>query len=159
MAATTIEWTESTWNPETGCTKISPGCRNCYAERMAKRLQHMGQARYAQGFAVACHPEALGLPLRWRRPQMVFVNSMSDLFHEDVPDDFLRAVFEVMAAASWHRFQVLTKRSERLVALAPSLSWPNNVWIGVSVEARGYLKRVEDLRAVPGVIRFAGTEA
>src|SRR5262247_1825374 len=124
MAKSSIEWTESTWNPVTGCTKISAGCKNCYAERMAKRLQAMGQPNYRNGFRLTLHEHAVELPLGWRKPQVVFVNSMSDLFHRDVPLTFLKRVFAVMAEAAQHRFQVLTKRAERLSELATSLAWP-----------------------------------
>jgi protein gp37 len=129
-----IEWTESTWNPVTGCTKISRGCQHCYAERMAKRLQAMGQSNYRDGFRLTLQPQMLELPLAWRKPQTIFVNSMSDLFHADVPLDYVRRVFDVMHRAHWHRFQILTKRGGRLAELAPHLDWAPNVWIGVSVE-------------------------
>jgi protein gp37 len=129
-----IEWTEATWNPVTGCDRVSPGCDNCYAERLAKRLQAMGNARYANGFAVTLHPDVLDLPLRWRTPRRVFVNSMSDLFHPKVPTDFIEAAFDVMVRARQHSFQVLTKRPKRVVALADKLPWPANIWLGVSVE-------------------------
>lgn len=158
MAATTIEWTEATWNPVTGCTKISPGCAHCYAERMARRLKAMGQPNYINGFDVTLHPHMLELPLRWRKPQMVFVNSMSDLFHEEVPLDYIRSVFEIMRQAHWHRFQVLTKRSERLRELAPELEWPANVWMGVTVETQDYVRRIDDLRKVPAGTRFLSLE-
>jgi len=158
MAATTIEWTQASWNPVTGCTKISPGCKNCYAERMARRLQAMGQPNYVKGFEVATHGRALSLPLSWKKPQTIFVNSMSDLFHELVPEEFIRSVFDVMVAADWHRFQVLTKRSERMMKLAPSLPWPGNVWAGVSVENQDYTFRVDHLRRVPAEVRFASLE-
>ena len=141
-----IEWTESTWNPLTGCTKISPGCKNCYAERMAKRLQAMGQPNYANGFKLALHQHALDIPLRWKKPQTIFVNSMSDLFQEGVSVDFIKEVFDVMRRASWHRFQVLTKRSERLAALDLELVWAPNIWMGVSVENNKYSYRIDDLR-------------
>src|SRR5450759_1941579 len=134
MRTTRIEWTESTWNPVTGCTKISAGCANCYAERMAARLQAMGQANYRNGFEVTLHEHALHLPIKWRKPQMIFVNSMSDLFHEDVPLDFILRVFEVMRQAHWHRFQILTKRSDRLLKLDSALPWAPNIWMGVTVE-------------------------
>jgi protein gp37 len=153
-----IEWTESTWNPVTGCTKISPGCAHCYAERMAKRLQAMGQRNYVRGFRVTLHEDALDLPLRWKKPQMIFVNSMSDLFHEQVPLDFIHKVFTVMEEASWHRFQVLTKRSTRLAELAPLLSWPDNVWMGVTVEDADFTFRIDDLRTVPAAMRFLSLE-
>lgn len=149
-AASAIEWTEATWNPVTGCTKLSAGCANCYAERMALRLKAMGQPNYAEGFAVRTHEHMLEVPLGWRRPQTVFVNSMSDLFHEDVPFDFIQRVFDVMQRADWHTFQVLTKRSGRLCELAPLLRWPANVWMGVSVENAQVLHRVDDLRSAEG---------
>lgn len=153
-----IEWTESTWNPVTGCTKVSPGCAHCYAERMAFRLQAMGQANYINGFQVTTHEHALALPLRWRKPQTIFVNSMSDLFHEDVPLDFIRRIFAVMEEACWHRFQVLTKRSSRLAELAPLLPWPENVWMGVTVENSDCIYRIDHLRHVPSAIRFLSLE-
>jgi protein gp37 len=153
-----IEWTESTWNPVTGCTKISEGCTHCYAERMARRLQAMGQRNYARGFEVTPHEEALDLPLRWRKPQRIFVNSMSDLFHERVPFEFILRVFAVMEEASWHRFQVLTKRSARLAESAALLPWPDNVWMGVTVESAEYTCRIDDLRAVPAAVRFLSLE-
>src|SRR5437870_3323121 len=129
-----IEWTDATWNPVTGCTKISPGCKNCYAERLALRLRAMGNPRYRDGFSITLHHDLLDLPLKWRRPRRIFVNSMSDLFHESVPDDFIHQVFDVMKRAHWHIFQVLTKRAGRLAKLAPTLPWASNVWQGVSVE-------------------------
>lgn len=153
-----IEWTDATWNPVTGCTKISPGCKNCYAHRMAQRLHAMGQARYRNNFAVTLQPDLLDQPLRWSQPRKKFVNSMSDLFHDDVPLDFIQAVFEVMGKAHWHTFQILTKRSERLVELAPKLSWPANIWIGVSVENAGYTYRVDHLRKVAAAVRFISVE-
>src|ERR1700693_4534976 len=119
-----IEWTDATWNPVTGCTKVSPGCKNCYAERLAVRLRAMGNPRYQNGFALTLQPDQVDLPLRWRRPRRIFVNSMSDLFHELVPEEYIRRVFEVMARAHWHVFQILTKRSGRLAAMAPRLPWP-----------------------------------
>jgi len=153
-----IEWTESTWNPVTGCTKISPGCKHCYVERLAKRLKAMGQPNYRNGFELALHEHALQLPLTWTKPQMVFVNSMSDLFHRDVPEDFIRRVFDVMAQARMHTFQVLTKRSERLASIAGKLRWPSNIWIGVSVETSNYLHRIDHLRKVPAQTRFVSFE-
>ncbi|MDD4903481.1 MAG: phage Gp37/Gp68 family protein [Candidatus Bipolaricaulis sp.] len=153
-----IEWTESSWNPVTGCTKASPGCLNCYAERLAKRLQAMGQPNYRDGFRVALHPGGLDAPLRWRRPQRIFVNSMSDLFHEDVPLAFIRRVFAVMEQADWHVFQALTKRAERLEELAECLPWPDNVWVGVSVENAECATRIEALRQVPAATRFISFE-
>jgi len=158
MASTKIEWTESTWNPVTGCTKISAGCANCYAERMAKRLQLMGHESYANGFKVTMHRHLLELPLRWKKPQMIFVNSMSDLFHEKVSVPFIEDIFQVMAKADWHIFQVLTKRSKRLAQLAPKLEWPENVWMGVSVENADYRDRIDDLRKVPAAVRFLSLE-
>lgn len=131
-----IEWTESTWNPVTGCTKISPGCKHCYAERMAKRLKAMGQANYVNGFKLAMHESALELPLTWKKPQTIFVNSMSDLFHKDVPVEFILQVFEVMCRAHWHQYQVLTKRSERLEELNKVLSWAPHIWRG-ALRGRG----------------------
>jgi protein gp37 len=158
MAQSSIEWTEATWNPVTGCTKISPGCKFCYAERMAKRLQGMGQLRYVNGFELTLHEDALELPLSWKRPQRVFVNSMSDLFHDDVPLAFIQRAFEVMRRAHWHQFQVLTKRSDRLLEVAYGLEWPENVWMGVSVERQDYLTRIDDLRRTPAVVRFLSLE-
>lgn len=153
-----IEWTEMTWNPVTGCTKMSQGCKNCYAERMAKRLKAMGSDRYRHGFEVTLHPDLLDLPRRWRQARTVFVNSMSDLFHEEIPDAYIRRTFETMAACPQHTFQVLTKRAERLAALAPRLVWPTNVWMGVSVEDARVLNRVDHLRATPARIRFLSLE-
>ncbi len=153
-----IEWTESTWNPLTGCTKVSPGCKHCYAERMAMRLQAMGQPNYANGFKLTLHPQALEIPLSWKKPQMIFVNSMSDLFHKDVPIDFIQQVFDVMRRADWHTFQVLTKRSERLLSLDPQIEWPGNVWMGVSVENKEYMVRIDDLRETHAHIKFLSLE-
>jgi protein gp37 len=158
MANSKIEWTESTWNPVTGCTKISAGCKNCYAERMAKRLCAMGQANYANGFELTMHPHVLEYPLGWKKPQVIFVNSMSDLFHEDVPLDYIRQIFDVMTRANWHTFQILTKRSERLAELAPLLNWPENVWMGVTVENADCAFRIDDLRDVPSAVRFLSME-
>lgn len=153
-----IEWTESTWNPLSGCTKISPGCRHCYAERMAKRLQAMGQPNYANGFVLTLHEEALGLPLRWKKPQTIFVNSMSDMFHLKVPRDFILKAFDVMQKAYWHRFQVLTKRAERLAVLSEQLPWADNIWMGVSVENESYTHRVDSLRETDAAIKFLSLE-
>ncbi len=153
-----IEWTESTWNPVTGCTKISAGCLNCYAERMAKRLKAIGNKNYENGFQVTLHPDVLSRPLSWKTPQTIFVNSMSDLFHEDIPDDFIFSIFEVMKKASWHRFQVLTKRSERLFEMNAVLDWPENVWMGVTVERADYLYRVDHLRQTDANIKFLSLE-
>lgn len=153
-----IEWTESTWNPVTGCSKVSAGCTHCYAERMAKRLQAMGQPNYAKGFKVALHQEALELPLKWRKPRTIFVNSMSDLFHERVPDSFIIQVFEVMNKTPWHQFQILTKRSERMRMLSPSLPWAPHIWMGVSVETEAYVQRILDLANTAAAIRFLSCE-
>ena len=156
--STAIEWTDATWNPVTGCTKVSPGCKNCYAERLAVRLRAMGNRRYSNGFAVTLHADQLTLPLRWRQAKRIFVNSMSDLFHESVPEPFIRQVFDVMVSTPQHIFQVLTKRADRLSALAPSLPWANNIWQGVSVENDAYLSRIHELRSVPAVLRFLSLE-
>lgn len=153
-----IEWTESTWNPITGCTKISPGCKHCYAERMAARLQAMGHENYRSGFALTLQPQTLDLPLRWKTPQTIFVNSMSDLFHERVPLEYIRRVFDVMQRASWHRFQVLTKRAERLAELAPQLAWEPNIWMGVSVESDRYRGRIDELRGTGAKVKFLSLE-
>lgn len=155
---TNIEWTNKTWNPVTGCSKVSPGCKFCYAERFARRLQAMGNARYQKGFAVTLHPDLLGLPLRWKKPSFIFVNSMSDLFHEAVPLEFIKQVFQTMEKAHWHIFQVLTKRSERLREIAEELPWPPNVWAGVSVETSKYYSRIYDLQSVPACVRFLSCE-
>jgi protein gp37 len=158
MGKSSIEWTEATWNPLTGCDKVSPGCKNCYAERMARRLQAMGQRNYANGFELTIHERMLEVPLAWKTPQMVFVNSMSDLFHEDVPFAFIQRVFDVMRRASWHRFQVLTKRSRRLADLSPLIDWPDNVWMGVSVERADYTFRIDHLRQTDAKVRFLSLE-
>ena len=156
--ASTIEWTESTWNPLTGCTKISSGCKHCYAERMALRLKAMGQPNYAKGFELALHENTLELPLKWKKPQTIFVNSMSDLFHKGVPVDFVLKTFDVMRRANWHKFQVLTKRSERLAELSPMLPWMPHIWMGVSVENTEYRWRVDHLRRTRAKIRFLSLE-
>lgn len=153
-----IEWTESTWNPVTGCTKISPGCKHCYAERMALRLQAMGLPNYVNGFRLTIHEHMLEYPLSWKKPQMIFVNSMSDLFHQDVPLEFIQKVFDVMHRAAWHTFQVLTKRSARLLELNPEIDWPINVWMGVSVENEDYLFRIDHLRRTAAQIKFLSLE-
>lgn len=153
-----IEWTDATWNPVTGCNKISPGCKNCYAERLAARLHAMGNPRYKNGFALTLHPDQLTLPLRWSQPRQIFVNSMSDLFHEDVPEDFIFRAFETMVKADWHIFQILTKRAERLAEIAPRLPWPDNVWQGVSIENADYTWRIEHLFKVPAAVRFLSVE-
>jgi protein gp37 len=153
-----IEWTETTWNPLTGCTKVSPGCKHCYAERMSLRLQAMGQLNYVNGFELTTQEHMVEVPLRWRKPRLVFVNSMSDLFHKDAPEEFILRVFDVMRRASWHVFQVLTKRSERLLKTSPGIEWPENVWMGVSVESADYTYRIEDLRATGAKVRFLSLE-
>ncbi len=154
----TIEWTESTWNPVTGCTKISAGCLHCYAERMAKRLRAMGQQRYRDGFKVTLQTEALEEPYKWKKPRIVFVNSMSDLFHEEIPLEFIQDVFEVMNKNRRHTFQVLTKRSERLRELAPLLEWSENIWMGVTIENKDNVNRADDLRAISAAIKFLSLE-
>ena len=158
MATTTIEWTEASWNPVTGCTKLSSGCKNCYAERMAKRLQAMGNKNYADGFAVTLQPHMLELPLTWKAPRQIFVNSMSDLFHEKVPFGYIQKVFEVMRQASQHTFQVLTKRSQRLLTLSSKIDWPENVWMGVTVENKDVVSRIDDLRLTDAHIKFLSCE-
>ncbi len=158
MQRSSIEWTEATWNPVTGCKEVSPGCAHCYAKTFAERFRGVPGHPYENGFDLQLRPERLDQPLRWKKPRTIFVNSMSDLFHEDVPDDYIQEVFHVMESAEQHRFQVLTKRSERLAALAPSLPWPENVWMGVSVENQRFARRVDDLRAVPARVRFLSCE-
>ena len=153
-----ISWTDATWNPVTGCTKISAGCANCYAERLAKRLQAMGQQNYRDGFNVRCHEDILGIPFRWKKPRRIFVCSMSDLFHEDVPSWFIRGVFNVMRYASQHRFQVLTKRAGRMAVTSRFLGWPSNVWAGVTVENQQAMNRIDSLRKVPASVRFLSCE-
>lgn len=153
-----IEWTEATWNPVTGCSKVSPGCAHCYAETFAERFRGVPGHPYERGFDLQLRPERLEQPLKWTQPHMIFVNSMSDLFHEDVPEQFIESVFRVMAEADWHTFQVLTKRSERLAQLAPRLSWPDNVWMGVSVENQRWTRRIDDLREVPARVHFLSCE-
>ncbi len=153
-----IEWTEATWNPLTGCTKVSPGCKHCYAERIAKRLHAMGQPNYANGFRLTLHERMLELPLRWKRPQTIFVNSMSDLFHQDVPEEFIFRVFDVMDRAHWHRFQVLTKRPERVAELDRVLPWRPNIWMGTSVENSRYTFRIDLLRQTRAAVKFLSLE-
>lgn len=153
-----IEWTEATWNPVTGCSKVSPGCAHCYAERFAERWRGLKGHPYEQGFDLRLWHERLGIPLRWHRPRLIFVNSMSDLFHEGIPLDFIERVFAVMAEATWHTFQVLTKRHERLAELAGSLPWPENVWAGVSIENNRWAIRADYLRDVPAAVRFVSAE-
>ena len=153
-----IEWTDASWNPVTGCSKVSPGCAHCYAETFAERFRGVPGHPYEQGFDLRLWPERLDLPLRWKEPRRIFVNSMSDVFHESIPDEYVRRIFDVMVTAHWHQFQVLTKRHERLVALAPDLPWPSNVWVGVSVENARYVHRVDSLRQVPAAVRFISAE-
>ena len=154
MEHSNIEWTESTWNPTVGCTEVSPGCDHCYAKRMTQRFP----ATYPTGFELSLREKAVDLPLHWRKPRRIFVNSMSDLFHKDVPDDFVRRVFDVMVACPHHDFQVLTKRAERLARLAPTLPWPANVWMGVSVELPAYFWRIDYLRKIDAAVRFISAE-
>lgn len=158
MAKSKIEWTEHTWNFITGCTKISPGCQNCYAERLSKRLRAMGQPKYVNGFQLTIHEDELAVPLTWRKSRMVFVNSMSDLFHEDVPVSIIQRAFSVMKEAYWHQFQILTKRSDRLLALSPQLEWAKNIWMGVSVEDQDYQFRIDHLAQTDAVIKFLSLE-
>jgi protein gp37 len=153
-----IEWTEATWNPVTGCSKISPGCAHCYAETFAERWRGVPGHPYEQGFDLKLWPERLDQPLRWKRPRTIFVNSMSDLFHEDIPDQFVGDVFRVMGEADWHVFQILTKRHERLLELGQDLDWPPNVWMGVSIENRRFVHRADYLREVPAATRFISAE-
>jgi protein gp37 len=155
---TAIEWTEATWNPVTGCSKVSPGCAHCYAEAFAERWRGLPGHPYEQGFELRLWPARLEQPLRWRRPRLIFVNSMSDLFHEDIPDEFVAEVFDVMVRAEHHVFQILTKRPDRLVALSSRLPWPENVWMGVSIENRRFVSRADALRAVPAAVRFISAE-
>ncbi len=153
-----IEWTDATWNPVTGCTKVSPGCKNCYAARMANRLQAMGQANYANGFQLTMQPHMLNLPLSWKTPKRIFVNSMSDLFHKDVTVPYIQSVFDVMHRAPWHQFQVLTKRSERLLELSDKLGWAQHIWMGVSVETVKYSYRIDHLRNSGAEVKFLSLE-
>ncbi len=153
-----IEWTDATWNPVTGCSKISPGCKHCYAERLAKRLQAMGQPNYLNGFQVTLQPHMLEQPLRWRTARRVFVNSMSDLFHPDIPAQYIQRVFEVMRAADWHQYQILTKRSERLAELHGDLPWHRNMWMGVSVESADFMRRIDHLRQTSASTKFLSLE-
>lgn len=153
-----IEWTESTWNPVTGCSQVSPGCAHCYAKTFAERWRGIPGHPYEQGFDLRLWPDRLDVPLRWLKPRTIFVNSMSDLFHEDIPDAFIGRVFETMNQASWHTFQVLTKREDRLAALAPHLEWAPNIWIGVTIENRRFVQRADVLRDVPAAVRFISAE-
>lgn len=153
-----IEWTDATWNPVTGCIEVSPGCDHCYAKAFAERFRGVAGHPYEQGFELRLWPSRLDLPLHWLRPRRIFVNSMSDLFHRDIPDEFIFRVFDTMVKADWHVFQVLTKRSARLARLAPSLPWADNIWAGVSVETDKYAWRVDQLRKVPAHVRFISAE-
>jgi protein gp37 len=154
-----IEWTNSTWNVVTGCDKVSPGCKNCYAERYANRLQRMGVKKYQYGFKLTFHPETMDYPLTLKQPRMIFVNSMSDLFHEDIPFKFIEKVFEVIKKANWHQYQILTKRSKRLAEFAEQYGpFPDNIWIGVSVETAQYKTRIDDLKKVSAAIHFLSLE-
>ncbi|EOR93610.1 hypothetical protein ADIARSV_3194 [Arcticibacter svalbardensis MN12-7] len=158
MAQSNIEWTELTWNPVTGCNKVSPGCKFCYAEIMSKRLKSMGIEKYANGFKLRTHPEYLNTPFTWKKPKVVFVNSMSDLFHDDVPLEFIQAVFKVMNATPQHTYQVLTKRSERLALISKQLNWSANIWMGVSVENQAYTYRIDDLSKTGAKTKFLSIE-
>lgn len=153
-----IEWTESTWNPVTGCTKISPGCTHCYAERMAKRLFAMGHPNYVDEFKLAMHEHILELPLKWKKPQTIFVNSMSDLFHKDVREEFIQKVFNIMNRASWHTFQILTKRADRLAEISGRLTWGKHIWMGVSVENAAYKHRIDLLCRTEAQVKFVSFE-
>jgi protein gp37 len=153
-----IEWTDATWNPVTGCTKISPGCEHCYAERLAVRLRAMGQSNYRKGFELTLQPQMLELPLRWKSPKRIFVNSMSDLFHKDVPTSYIKQVFSIMSQARWHQYQVLTKRSERVLELSGELEWASQIWMGVSVESEKYVSRIDDLRNSAAHVKFLSLE-
>ena len=158
MAESHIEWTDSTWNPVTGCTKVSDGCKNCYALRMSKRLKAMGQPNYRNGFTLTMHEHMIDVPLRWKRPQRIFVNSMSDLFHKDVPLEFIQRVFETMLRADWHQYQVLTKRADRLEELSEQLPWANQIWMGTSVENEKVRWRIDSLRNSGAKIKFLSLE-
>ena len=158
MASSSIEWTELTWNPVTGCTKISPGCKFCYAEVMSRRLKAMGVDKYSEGFNIRTHADTLNIPFSWKKPKVVFVNSMSDLFHPDVPVEFIKAVFSVMNQTPQHIYQVLTKRSERLLELSVELSWTDNIWMGVSIENEDYRYREDDLSKTAAKTKFLSVE-
>jgi len=154
----TIEWTDATWNPVTGCSKVSPGCAHCYAETFAERFRGVAGHPYEQGFDLRLWPERLSIPLLWSKPRRIFVNSMSDIFHEDIPEEYVAQIFDVMAQASWHQFQVLTKRHDRMAELAPRLPWPDNVWMGVTIENNRWVERADRLRSVPAAVRFISAE-
>ncbi len=153
-----IEWTEATWNPLTGCNKVSPGCKNCYAEKLSYRLQKMGQYNYRNGFALTLHHQALEIPLKWKKPKVIFVNSMSDLFHKEVPLSFVQQVFTVMNQCPQHQFQILTKRADRLEKLSKQVKWTDNIWMGVSVENNRYINRIEHLLNTKAKIKFLSLE-
>lgn len=153
-----IEWTDASWNPVTGCSKVSPGCAHCYAETFAERWRGIHGHPYEQGFDLRFWPDRLAQPLRWAKPRMIFVNSMSDLFHEDIPIEYIQEVFDVMVAADRHTFQILTKRHMRLAEVAADLPWPENVWVGVSIENRRFVHRADYLREVPAAVRFISAE-
>lgn len=153
-----IEWTQSTWNPVTGCSSISEGCQHCYAKRMASRLKGMGLSRYKDGFYVTIHRDLLSVPFHWKKPRLIFVNSMGDLFHDHVPFSFIKDVFSTIESAPRHTFQLLTKRADRLAKLADKLSWPHNLWVGVTVELQQYIDRIDKLRQVPAAVRFVSFE-
>ena len=153
-----IEWTESSWNPITGCTKISAGCKNCYAERMAERLKKMGQRNYTNGFNLSIHESMFDLPMKWKKPQMIFVNSMSDLFHEDLPFSIIEKIFKIMNKCYWHTFQILTKRSHILYEYNKYLNWTDNIWMGVTIESQDYLHRIDDLRKTNAITKFISFE-
>ena len=158
MSQSTIEWTEMTWNPTTGCTKVSAGCKYCYAEVMTRRLQAMGIDKYKNGFEIRTHDDALDIPYSWKKPKVVFVNSMSDLFHKDVPLDFIKRVFEVMNNTPQHTYQVLTKRADRLFEIHHHLNWTTNIWMGVSVENNKVKKRIDFLRETDAKVKFLSCE-
>lgn len=157
-SSSAIEWTEATWNPLTGCSKISPGCKNCYAERLSNRLQAMGAKNYRNGFDLTLHPHALEIPLRWKKKKVIFVNSMSDLFQRDVPLEFIQRVFDVMKEGRWHQYQVLTKRAGRLAQVSGKLEWPSNIWMGVSVENEKHAQRIDHLRNTDAAVKFLSLE-
>lgn len=158
MAISSIEWTEMTWNPTTGCDKVSSGCKFCYAEIMTRRLKAMGQEKYADGFKLKIHPDTLNIPYTWKSPKIVFVNSMSDLFHKDVPLDFIKQVFKVMNENPQHVFQVLTKRAERLLEVHQNLKWTHNIWMGVTVEDKSVIDRIDTLRKTNSKVKFLSLE-
>jgi len=156
--SSSIEWTDSTWNPVTGCTKISSGCANCYAERMALRLKTIGNPNYINGFSITMHEDMIDLPLKWKKARTIFVNSMSDLFHEDIPTEFIIRIFDVMRRARWHCFQILTKRSKRMLELSPQLPWMPNIWMGVTVEEQNYTYRIDHLQRTGANVKFLSLE-